>query len=148
MNVIDGESFCGCCGREVRDDLLWCHDCLSHLLPYQDEFDHYVPLWDRTWFFQYGTECPFTHDCIVCRPNTTPPHEGPGTPVPLGIGTRHRPECTLIPHLSDEAKGRLQDQLAEIARAHRRAQASAHQYVIGGLHPRDSDVSGRSERGG
>lgn len=49
--------YCGCCGREITaDDLpgmpLWCDDCRPHLAASPH-------LWDRTWFAQHGTECPF-----------------------------------------------------------------------------------------
>lgn len=50
--------FCGCCGNEISEDLLWCNQCMGHLLPDRDDQDHYRCMWDRTWFAQHGTECP------------------------------------------------------------------------------------------
>lgn len=49
--------FCGCCGREmgvgcVRGDSLFCEDCYAHI-------GKVGPAWERTWFGQWGTDCPY-----------------------------------------------------------------------------------------
>lgn len=48
------DDFCGCCGRECYAGEEWCRACAEHVLPCG------LPPWDRTWFAQYGVECPFT----------------------------------------------------------------------------------------
>lgn len=45
---------CGCCGRELKwDGGYWCRDCAAHVAP-PDR-----PLWERTFFAQFGKLCPF-----------------------------------------------------------------------------------------
>jgi len=44
---------CGCCGNPISN-MQWCVPCSKHLLP---EKQGLAP-WDRTWFAQYGTDCP------------------------------------------------------------------------------------------
>jgi hypothetical protein len=48
-------NFCGCCGRQFDgpSDLIWCKDCRAHIDPNPSS------ACDRTWFAQFGTECPF-----------------------------------------------------------------------------------------
>lgn len=46
--------FCGCCGREIKHGE-WCLKCSKHLLPASTG----LAMWDRTWFAQFGTDCPF-----------------------------------------------------------------------------------------
>lgn len=69
------EHYCGCCGRQLgagtRTDPMWCADCKKHLI--RAPWWMYPP-WQRTYFAQYGTDCPFherTPMCSVCwRPVT------------------------------------------------------------------------------
>ena len=44
--------YCGCCGNEIPYGE-WCLRCTQHLLPKG------IPDWERTWFAQHGTDCPF-----------------------------------------------------------------------------------------
>ena len=60
MNSTDGrlcresvQFYCGCCGNEVdADDHIWCAMCRNHV-------GDRGPLWDRTWFAEHGTPCPY-----------------------------------------------------------------------------------------
>ena len=45
---------CGCCARDCWG--LWCDDCVLHVLTRG-------PLWDRTYFAQFGLPCPFLEEC-------------------------------------------------------------------------------------
>jgi hypothetical protein len=47
-------SFCGCCGNAAEGDdlIIWCVRCQGHVT------DRGQP-WDRTWFAQHGTDCPY-----------------------------------------------------------------------------------------
>lgn len=46
------EDYCGCCGRQIDTfHLWWCHRCIRHVTARG-------PLHERTWFAQYGTDCP------------------------------------------------------------------------------------------
>lgn len=56
-----GASFCGCCGRPTAYSEFWCRDCDGHLRrgPW--------PLWDQTYFAQYGVACPFEEDAAQNR---------------------------------------------------------------------------------
>jgi len=49
--------FCGCCGRPAVGD--WCLECRAHLLSALGR----AP-WDRTYYAQHGTDCPFTEKPI------------------------------------------------------------------------------------
>ena len=57
------EWFCGCCGADLghsREILQWCEACEAHLAP--EVFPVLgcpTPAWDRTWFAQHGTDCPY-----------------------------------------------------------------------------------------
>ena len=42
---------CGCCGAPITNTE-WCLCCTQHVGP------AHLPPWERTWFAQYGTECP------------------------------------------------------------------------------------------
>jgi len=44
-------TYCGCCGRKTGA-ADWCPDCLPHIATFG-------PAWERTWFAQHGTRCPF-----------------------------------------------------------------------------------------
>ena len=59
------ESFCGCCGRQIKADLwfeayLWCKECIEHLLPREGRCVNGP--WDRTYHAQYGKDCPYSED--------------------------------------------------------------------------------------
>jgi hypothetical protein len=44
---------CGCCGEPTDQTAEWCTGCAEHVLKAG------YP-WDRTWFAQYGVDCPLT----------------------------------------------------------------------------------------
>lgn len=51
--------YCGCCGNGItgkrptgNPEPLWCAHCRGHVSARP------VPLWERTWFAQHGTDCP------------------------------------------------------------------------------------------
>lgn len=46
---------CGCCGNPIAENDIWCAKCSKpgHLLKRGY-------LYERTWFAQFGTDCPFT----------------------------------------------------------------------------------------
>lgn len=67
--------------------------------------------------------------CPICKPEMRP-HTGIGIPVPMP-GVKHRADCPTLPRLSDEARSRLQDHLAEIERCRREAMRRAHEVWIG-----------------
>lgn len=48
------EFYCGCCGRQIGERELWCRDCTAHVKHTSE------PIWERTYFAQYGKDCPFT----------------------------------------------------------------------------------------
>lgn len=56
------EHFCGCCGREIgagtRTDPLWCADCKPHVRA----GGWLLAPWDRTYFAQFKTDCPYQVD--------------------------------------------------------------------------------------
>lgn len=62
----EDEWFCGCCGRDILDATtpateggMWCPECAGHVLPGGTAIFGCGPHpWDRTWFAQYGTDCP------------------------------------------------------------------------------------------
>ena len=56
--MTDRNDYCGCCGVELVGGDMWCVHCRSHVLVYG------AP-WDRTYFAQYGKECP--HALAVMR---------------------------------------------------------------------------------
>jgi hypothetical protein len=56
--------YCGCCGNEtgpsMRSDPDWCIHCRSHVLPHRDKITgNWTPPWERTWFAQTATDCPY-----------------------------------------------------------------------------------------
>jgi len=63
--VVHGEDYCGCCGNETDADRLWCDRCEGHVS------DAFVSIWDRTYFAQHGTDCPFT-PYVAPVPQETP----------------------------------------------------------------------------
>lgn len=52
--------YCGCCGDEIgagtRSDPLWCDRCKVHV---KGPGPYGTPAWDRTWFAQTKTDCPY-----------------------------------------------------------------------------------------
>ena len=52
-------TYCGCCGRDFQQGTdEWCIDCLrEHIDTTANQGAE-----DRTWFAQYGTDCPFRED--------------------------------------------------------------------------------------
>ena len=55
------ESFCGCCGRQIKSDY-WCKDCVKHLLPRKGRCVNGP--WDRTYYAQYNKNCPYSEDSL------------------------------------------------------------------------------------
>lgn len=54
-----GESFCGCCGREIGTTAIWCADCArEHII--KGGARCFLSLWDRTYHAQFEKNCPFT----------------------------------------------------------------------------------------
>lgn len=51
--VLKPISGCGCCGRIISHGN-WCSDCLKHI-----SANSRAPMWERTYFAQFQTECPF-----------------------------------------------------------------------------------------
>ena len=51
------ERYCGCCGRPGAGGDDWCVPCREHLLA-----PRFRAPWDRTWYAQHGTACPFEDD--------------------------------------------------------------------------------------
>jgi hypothetical protein len=67
-------------------------------------------------------------DCEVCKPEPEKPLVGPGERIPMP-GTRHRPDCPLIPRM--EPSEELRKQLAAIKESERKAWAAAQGWVMG-----------------
>lgn len=67
--------------------------------------------------------------CPECR-YEKPPHTGLGEPVPMP-GMTHSADCPTLPRLTPEAQAKLNADLAAISDSRRRAQANAHNVVIG-----------------
>ncbi len=51
-SFVDHTDHCGCCGVEISADQ-WCARCKRHLLA------NHLPPWERTWFAQFGKQCPY-----------------------------------------------------------------------------------------
>lgn len=49
--VRSDERGCGCCGRPIHPEAVWCDDCCEHVKPTG-------PLWDRTFYSQWSIPCP------------------------------------------------------------------------------------------
>ena len=60
------ESFCGCCGRQIKLGYKyvyqWCKECKEHLLPKEGRC--VSGPWDRTYYAQYGKDCPYSEDSL------------------------------------------------------------------------------------
>lgn len=52
-SVLSKRSHCGCCGESINSGE-WCKPCAEHISENQN-----LPPWDRTYFAQHGSTCPF-----------------------------------------------------------------------------------------
>lgn len=56
--------YCGCCGRPTESTANdWCAKCLPHVITEEQGEENLklrgLPPWERTWFAQHGTDCPY-----------------------------------------------------------------------------------------
>lgn len=73
IGAAEADDYCGCCGR-LSPDYLFCEACHQHVA----REGH---LWERTWFAQHGTDCPFQESPPVAGEQQDPE---PAARPPLG----------------------------------------------------------------
>ena len=58
--AIMDRSYCGCCSGDLDDSRSdWCNRCHPHVLSDTRPDRTFRPQYDRTYFAQFGRECPY-----------------------------------------------------------------------------------------